>query len=104
MERKRHGLLKSGSIFLQAKRHHLIRNYTPWIDKKKIMLVLRLNLYLIVSQKTIHEREDLTICAFIENMVNEWGREIILWIGLVQIMKFCTYMNRSLVFVDQNSI
>jgi hypothetical protein len=64
------------------------------------MLVFGLNLDLIVSQKTIHERKYLTACAFIDNMVNKWGGEIILWTGLVQIMEVRTYMNPSLLFVD----
>jgi hypothetical protein len=51
------------------------------------MLVFGFDLYLIVSRKTIHERKDLTTCTFIDNLVNEWGGEIILWTGLVQIME-----------------
>jgi hypothetical protein len=64
------------------------------------MLVFGLNIYMIVSQKTIHERKYLTACAFIEDLVNEWGGEIILWTCLIQIMEVRTYANRSLFFVD----
>jgi hypothetical protein len=104
VERKIDGPLKGVSSILQAKMHLSISKCTPWRDKSCFMLVFRINLYLIVSQKTIHERKYLATCAFVENLVNERGGEIILWTGLVQIMKFCTYMNRSLFFVDWNGI
>jgi hypothetical protein len=68
------------------------------------MLVLGFDLYLIVSRETIHERKYLVACTFIDNLVNKWSGEIILWTGLVQIMKVCTYVNRTLFFVDWNGI
>jgi hypothetical protein len=57
------------------------------------MLVLGINLYLIVSLETIHERKDLTAYTFIDDLINEWGGEIILWPCLVQIMEVRTYAN-----------
>jgi hypothetical protein len=90
MERKRDGPLKSGSNILQSKRHLPIKKCTPWIDKSCFMLVFGLNLYLIVSRKTIHERKYFTAYALIDNLVNEWGGEIILWRGLVQITEVHT--------------
>jgi hypothetical protein len=104
VERKIHGPLKSGSIILQAKRHFSISKCTPWTDKSCFMLVLGVDLYLIVSRETIHERKDLAAYAFIDNLVNKWGGEIILWKGLVQIMEVRTYVNRTLLFVDWNVI
>jgi hypothetical protein len=68
------------------------------------MLVFGFNLYLIAFQKTIHERKDLTACTLIDNLVNEWGGEIILGTGLIQITEVHTYVNHSLLFVDQNRI
>ena len=65
------------------------------------MLVFGLNLYQVVSRKTIHERKYLTACTFIDDLVNEWGGEIILWTSLIQIMEVRTYTNRFLLFVDQ---
>jgi hypothetical protein len=99
-----HGPLKSGSNILQAKRHLLIRKCTPWIDKSCFMFIFGINLYLIVSRKTIHERKYLTACTLIDNLVNERGGEIILWTGLVQILEVHTYVNCSLLFVDRNGI
>jgi len=67
-------------------------------------MVVGINLYLIVSRETIHERKYLTACTFIKNLINKWGGEIILWTRLIQIMEVHTYMNRSLLFVDWNGI
>ena len=68
------------------------------------MLVFGFDLYLTVSQETIHERKYLAAYAFIDNLVNKWGGEIILWISLVQIIEVCTYVNCTLLFVDWNGI
>jgi hypothetical protein len=104
MERKIHGLLKSSSNIFQTKRHLQIGECTPWTNERSFVLVFGLDLYLIVSLKTIHERKGLAICAFINNLVDKWSGEIILWTCLVQIMKVCTYANRTLFFVDWNRI
>jgi hypothetical protein len=51
-----------------------------------------------------NENKYLATYAFIDNLVNEWGGEIILWKGLIQITEFHTYVNRSFLFVDQNRV
>ena len=68
------------------------------------MLVFKLDLYLIVSQKTIHERKGLATYAFIDYLDNKWRGEIVFWTSLVQIMEACTDANRTLFFVDWNGI
>ena len=42
------------------------------------MLVLRFNLYLIISGKTVHEGEHLATRTFIQNLINKWCGEIVL--------------------------
>ena len=70
VERKRHGLLKSSSNIFQTKRHITISECTPWTDESGFVLVFELDLYLIVSRKTIHERKGFTTCAFIDYPIN----------------------------------
>jgi hypothetical protein len=104
MESKRHGPLEGNSNIFETKRHLTIGKCTPWIDESCFMLVFRFDLYLIISQKTIHERKSLATGAFIEYLVNEWCGKIIFWTGFVQIMKIHTYVNRALFLVDQHRI
>ena len=41
------------------------------------MLVLRFNLYLIISRKAIHEGEHLASRTLIQNMITKWYGEIV---------------------------
>jgi hypothetical protein len=66
VERKRHGLLKCSSNSFHTKRHIPISERTPWTDGSGFLLVFRIDLYLIVSRKTIHERKGFTTCALID--------------------------------------
>jgi hypothetical protein len=104
MERKRHGPLKGRSSIFETKRHLTIRECTPWTDECHFVLVFGFDLYLVVSRKTVHEREGLKISTFINYLVDEWCGKIIFWTGLVQIMEVCTYMNRALFLIDRHTI
>jgi hypothetical protein len=104
VERKIHGPLKSSSDIFQTKRHLLIIECTPQTNERGFVLVFGLYIYLILSGKNIHERKDLAAYAFIKNLVDKWSGEIIIWIGLVQIMEICTYTNHTLLFFDWNGI
>jgi hypothetical protein len=77
MEGECHGPLKSGSSILKAKRHFPLCECTPRTYKIHFMLILEFYLDLIIPKKTIHKRKDLTMCTFINNLVNEWGGKII---------------------------
>jgi hypothetical protein len=96
MESKRHGPLKGRSSIFETKRHLTIRECTPWTNECRFVLVFGFDLYLIISLKTIHEREGLTTCTFINYLVDEWCGKITFWTGLVQITEVRTYTNRSL--------
>jgi hypothetical protein len=71
MESKRHGPLKCSANIFQTKRHLLISECTPQTNESGFVLVFELDLYLIVSRKTIHEGKGLTTYAFIDNLVNK---------------------------------
>ena len=68
------------------------------------MLVLRFNLYLIISEKAIHEGEHLTTHTLIQNLINKWCGEVVLRTGTIQIAEISTYADRSLLLIHQNEI
>jgi hypothetical protein len=100
MERKIHGPLEGISSIFETKRHLTIGKCTPWTNECGFVLVFGLDLYLIISRKTIHERKGLATCTFINYLVNEWCGKIIVWTGLVQITEVRTYANHALFLVD----
>lgn len=104
MERKIYGPLKGSSNIFQNKWHIMIRECTPWTNEFCFVLVFGFDLYLIISQKTIHEIKGLATCAFIDYLVNKWCGKIIFWTGLVQIMEVCTNANRTLFFVNRHRV
>ena len=100
MESRRHGPLEGSYNIFETKRNLMIGKCTPWKNERNFVFVLRFDLYLIISQKTIHERKGLTTCTFINYLVNEWCGKIIFWTGFIQITKIRTYENHSLFLVD----
>jgi hypothetical protein len=104
MERKRHGSLKGHSSIFETKGHLTIRECTPWTNECRFVLVFEFDLYLIIPRKTVHEREGLATCTFINYLVDEWCGKIIFWTGIVQIMEVRTYMKRALFFIDRHRI
>ena len=63
------------------------------------MLVLRFNLYLIVSGKAIHKGKNLATHTLIQNMINKWCGEIVLRTGTIQIVEISTYADFSLLLI-----
>ena len=55
----------------------------PWGSKGSFVLVFLLDLDLIVSGKTIHEREDFMPHTRIDELVNKWRGEIVFGTGAV---------------------
>ena len=68
------------------------------------MLVLRFNLYLIISRKAVHKGKNLATHTLIQNLINKWCGEIFLRTGTIQIMKISTYVDRSLLLINQNGV
>ena len=57
-----------------------------------LILVLRLNLYLIISRKVIHEGKNLTTHTLIKYLLNKWCGEIVLRTSTIQITEISTYV------------
>ena len=66
------------------------------------MLVLRFNLYLIISKKAVHKGKNLATHTLIQNMINKWFGEIVLRTGMIQITEISTYEDRSLLLINWN--
>ena len=68
------------------------------------MLVLGRNVNLIIAGETIHEREDFTAGAVIDNLIDEGGRKVVFWTSFVDIPIINAYMNCELFLVDRDKI
>ena len=68
------------------------------------MLVLRFNLYLIISEKAVHKEKNLATRALIQNMINKWHGEIFLRTCMNQIMEISTYADCSLLLIHRNGV
>ena len=68
------------------------------------MLVLRFNFYLIISEKAIHEGENLATRTLIQDLINKWCGEIVFRIGMIQVTKISAYTDRSLLLINRNGI
>ena len=83
MEDQGHSPLKSGSGIFKAEGHLPICKGTPRTNKGSLILVLRFDLYLIVSRKAVQKGKYFASRTLIQNLVNKWCGEIILRIGSI---------------------
>ena len=104
MEDEGHSPLKSGSDIFKVKRNLSICKGSPRKNKGSLMLVLRFNLYVIVSEKSVHKIKYLASCTLIQNLINKWCGKIILRTCMIQVMKISAYTDRSLFLIHQNGI
>ena len=104
MEDQGHSLLKSCSGILKAKRHLSICKGSPRTNKTSLVLVLKFNLYLIVSGKAVHKGKNLATRTLLQNLINKWCGEIVFRTGTIQVMEISAYTDRSLLLINQNGV
>jgi hypothetical protein len=104
MEIIRHSALKSCASILKTKRKFPIGKSTPRTNKSSLMLILRNNVDLIIPGETIHEREDFTSDAIVDNLIDEGGRKVVFGTSFVDIPIINTYTNGSLLLVNRDKI
>ena len=68
------------------------------------MLVLRFNLYMIISGKAVHKGEHLATHTLIQNLIYKWCGEVVLSIGTIQIVEISTYADLSLLLIHWNGV
>ena len=104
MNDKGHGLLKRSSDIFKAEGYLPICKSSLRTNKCNLMLVLKFNLYLVVSGKAIHKGKNLATSTLIQNMINKWCGEIVLRTGTIQITKINTYADYSLLLINRNGV
>ena len=68
------------------------------------MLLLGNNVDLIISRETIHEREDFTSGAIVDNLIDEGGRKVVFGTTFVDIPIINAYTNGALFLVNRDKI
>ena len=68
------------------------------------MLILRLNLNLIISGKTVHKGKYLTSYTLIQNLIIKWCGEIILRTCTIYVTEMSAYADLSLLLIHRNGI
>jgi hypothetical protein len=102
MENIGHGLLEGGSNNFESEYHFSIGKSTSRVDISSFVSVFPFNLYLIIVGGTIHEKKKFIMYAFTNDIINERGGIIILWISIVEVPKFNTHINVSLFLINGN--
>ena len=82
----------------------MIRKGSPWKNEYHFMLVGRKYLNLIVSRKSIHEREDDTSNKVVDNLFDMWSRKIVFRKIFVQVLEIDTDSNGALFFVHRDNV
>jgi hypothetical protein len=104
MEGIRHSTLKSGTSVLETERKFPIGKSSPRTNESGFVLILRNNIDLIISGETIHQREDFTSSAIIDNLIDEGGRKVVFRTSFVNIPIINTYVDCALFLVNQDKI
>jgi hypothetical protein len=92
--------LKGGSSVFNAKGNLFGHKYSPRKNKIHLTLVLKADLYLVITRKTVHKIENINSCALVKDLIDEQCREVMLRKIFIQIMEIHAYMNRDLFLVD----
>jgi hypothetical protein len=104
MENIRHSALKSCAGVLEIEREFSIGKSTLRTNKSSLMLILGNNVDLIIPGETIHQREDFTYGAIVDNLIDEMGRNVVFGTSFVYIPIINAYTNCALFLVDQDKI
>ena len=99
-----HGTLEGGSIVLQTKGHYSIGECAPRDCECSLVTIFFLDLDLFISKKPVHEGKDLMSSAYVNDLVNEWGWEVVFGISQIQIPKVHRDADDALFFVHENRV
>jgi hypothetical protein len=104
MEGIRHSALKSGANVLETKREFPIGESAPRTNKSRLMLILGNNIDLIISIETIHQREDFTSGAIVDNLIDQGVRKVVLRTSFVDIPIINAYTDCALFLINWDKI
>ena len=99
-----HGVLEGGSNIFQAKGHDSIHECAPRGCECCLITVLFLDLYLVISRKSVHEGKGLMSSACINDLIDERCWEVIFGTCPIEIMEVCANTDGTLFFIHGNRI
>jgi hypothetical protein len=82
----------------------LIRKSAPRANKRGFVLVRENDIDLIISEETIHQREDFTIDVIVDDLVNEGGRKDVFRTRFFNVPIINTHVDCALFLVDWEKI
>ena len=84
-----HGALESGSNVLYTKGNYLVCECFPRGGECNLVMIFFLDMNLVVSEKSIHERKYLMSSACINDLVNEGCWEVVFGTCPIHITEVC---------------
>ena len=91
-----HGTLEGGSKIFEAKGHDSVHECAPWGCEHHLVMVFFLDLHLVVSGKSVHERKGFMSSACIDDLVNERCAEVVFGTCPIEVMEVCANVNGTL--------
>ena len=79
----------------------MVRKRTPRGNEYGFVLIDWVDLNLVIARESIHKGESLMAGAVVDNLIDEWRWEIVLWTSVVEIAKVDADANGALFFVDR---
>ena len=76
----------------------------PWGCECHFVMVFFPDLYLVVTEKSVHEGEGLMSNACINDLVDERGGEVVFGTCPIKIVEVCANVNGTLFFIHGNKI
>ena len=96
VEAVRHGVLEGRSSIFEAKGHDSVGECAPWGCECRLVMIFFMDLDLVVSEKSVDEGEGLMSSTCIDDLVDEWGGEVVFGTCPIKIMKVCENANGTL--------
>ena len=104
METISHGALEGVSSVFEPKGHESVGECAPWGCEFRLVTVFFLDLDLVISRKTVHERKGFMFNACIDDLVDEQGGEVVFGTCPIKIMEVYAKVNGTLFFIHGNMI
>ena len=99
MENGCHCMFIGSSRILQSERHNSIIEVSKGCSESRLFSILWIHLDLIISTKTIHEREVQMTWSSVNKRVNVQQRKFVFWTSFVLISKVDAYSNLAILLL-----
>ena len=99
-----HGSLICSSDVFKAEGNFSVCESTTRKNKCSLMLILRFDLNLVITEKSVDEGKNLTPDASIQDLIYEWCGEVVFQTCTIQVSKISAHADRSLLLIHRNGI